>query len=56
MASIAVDAVLAVADIERRDVDFDNIKVMASAGGTLDDTHIVHGIVLDKDISHSNMA
>lgn len=54
-AQIAVDAVLSVADIERRDVDFELIKVDGKVGGSLDDTALVHGIVLDKDFSHPQM-
>jgi len=56
MAQIAVDAVLAVADIERKDVNFDLIKVEGKVGGKLEDTCLVHGIVLDKDISHPQMS
>merc|ERR1711990_472491 len=55
-ANIAVDAVLGVADLDRRDVNFDLIKVEGKVGGKLEDTMLVHGIVLDKDISHPQMA
>lgn len=55
LAGIAVQAVLAVADLERNDVNFDLIKVEGKAGGTLDDTHLVEGIVVDKDFSHPQM-
>merc|ERR1712100_733931 len=55
MAQIAVDAVLAVADIDRKDVNFDLIKVEGKVGGKLEDTCLVQGIVLDKDISHPQM-
>jgi len=55
MAQIAVDAVLAVADLERKDVNFELIKVEGKVGGKLEDTCLVHGIVLDKDISHPQM-
>lgn len=40
IAEIAVDAVLAVADIERRDVNFDLIKIVTKTGGTLEDTKL----------------
>merc|ERR1719506_921849 len=56
MAKIAVDAVLAVADIDRKDVNFDLIKVEGKVGGKLEDTCLVQGIVLDKDISHPQMS
>ena len=55
MAEIAVDAVITVADIERRDVNFDLIKVQLKPGGKLEDTMLVHGIVIDKTMSHPQM-
>jgi len=55
MAEIAVNAVVSVADLERRDVNFDLIKMHAKAGGKLEDTQLVRGIVLDKDFSHPQM-
>lgn len=56
MAKIAVDAVLAVADLSRKDVNFDLIKVEGKVGARLEDTTLVRGIVLDKEISHPQMA
>jgi len=56
MAKIATDAVLAVADLERKDVNFDLIKMEGKVGGTLEDTKLINGIVLDKEISHPQMA
>merc|ERR1712070_332250 len=56
MAQIAVDAVLAVADIDRKDVNFELIKVEGKVGGKLEDTRLVNGIVIDKDISHPQMS
>jgi T-complex protein 1 subunit epsilon len=56
MADIAVRAVLSVADLERRDVNFDHIKVIAKTGGSLEDTTFVTGIIIDKDFSHPQMA
>ena len=55
MAEIAVDAVLAVADIERKDVNLDLIKMDGKVGGRLEDTKLVRGIVIDKDMSHPQM-
>lgn len=37
-AKIAVEAVLKVADLERKDVNFDLIKVQGKPGGSLKDT------------------
>merc|ERR1719198_2556185 len=55
MAEIAVDAVLSVADIERKDVNLDLIKMDGKVGGRLEDTRLVHGIVVDKDMAHPQM-
>jgi len=55
MAEIAVDSVLAVADIERKDVNLDLIKMDGKVGGKLEDTRLVKGIVVDKDMSHPQM-
>ena len=56
MADIAVKAVLSVADLDRRDVNFDHIKIVAKTGGSLEDTTFVSGIIIDKDFSHPQMA
>lgn len=55
LAEIAVKAVLAVADLERKDVNFDMIKLECKVGGTLEDTVLVNGIILDKEMSHPQM-
>ena len=49
MAEIAVNAVLSVADLKRRDVDFELIKVEGKVGGKMEDTMLVKGVVVDKD-------
>jgi len=54
-AQIAVDAVLSVADLERKDVDFELIKVDGKVGGSLEDTLLVKGVIVDKDFSHPQM-
>jgi T-complex protein 1 subunit epsilon len=54
-AQIAVDAVLRVADLERRDVPFDLIKVDGKVGGSLADTSLIKGVLIDKDMSHPQM-
>ena len=48
-------AVLAVADLERKDVNLDLIKVEGKVGGKLEDTELVQGIIVDKDMSHPQM-
>ncbi|KII69032.1 T-complex protein 1 subunit epsilon [Thelohanellus kitauei] len=55
LAEIAVDAVLAVADFERCDVNFELIRVEVKEGGRLEDTFLVHGVVLNKEMSHPQM-
>ncbi|CAP93060.1 Pc16g03900 [Penicillium rubens Wisconsin 54-1255] len=54
-AKIAVDAVLSVADFERKDVDFELIKVDGKVGGSLEDSLLVRGVIVDKDFSHPQM-
>ncbi|MFB5598103.1 MAG: TCP-1/cpn60 chaperonin family protein, partial [Nitrosopumilaceae archaeon] len=57
LSKIIVDAILSIA-IKKGDsysVDLENIKVEKKAGGSIDDTQIIKGIVLDKEIVHSGM-
>ena len=54
-AKIAVDAILSVADLERKDVNFDMIKVEGKVGGNLGETQLIGGIVIDKEMSHPQM-
>merc|ERR1719353_2489955 len=56
MAEIAVDSVLAVADVERHDVNLDLIKMDGKVGGRLEDTELVRGIIIDKDMAHPQMS
>jgi len=46
---------MSVADLERRDVNLELIKVEGKVGGKLEDTELVRGIVVDKDFSHPQM-
>lgn len=55
MAEIAVDAVLSVADLESRDVNFELIRVQGKVGGRIEDTMLVKGVIVDKDFSHPQM-
>jgi len=52
---IAVDAVISVADLDRKDVDFELIKVDGKVGGALEDSMLVKGVIIDKDMSHPQM-
>jgi len=55
MARIAVDAVMAVADLETKDVNFELIKVETKVGGQMEDSMLVKGVIVDKDFSHPQM-
>lgn len=55
-AEIAVNAIMSVADLERKDVNFDMIKVLGKVGGSLEETQLIEGIVLDKEMSHPQMS
>uniref|UniRef100_A0A2K5QWC4 Uncharacterized protein n=1 Tax=Cebus imitator TaxID=2715852 RepID=A0A2K5QWC4_CEBIM len=55
MAEIALNAVLTAADMERRDVDFELIKLGGKVGGRLADTKLIQGVIVDKDFSHPQM-
>ncbi len=57
LSKIVVDAILKIATKkgEEYSVDLENIKVEKKAGGSIQDTQIVKGIVLDKEIVHSGM-
>jgi thermosome len=57
LSKIVVDAILSIATKKGDDytIDLDNLKVEKKAGGSIQDTKIVKGIVLDKEIVHSGM-
>ena len=57
LADMVVDATLAVAEKAERGfrVDIDNVKVEKKPGGSLKDTKLIQGIVLDKEVVHSGM-
>lgn len=54
-AQMAVDAITQVVQWERKDVDFDLIKLEGKVGGSLKDSQLVNGVILDKDFSHPQM-
>lgn len=54
-AEIAVQAVVNVADLERKDVNLDLIKIEGKTGGRMEDSALIKGIVIDKDFSHPQM-
>jgi len=57
LAKIAVDAVKAVLEqIDGKiEVDKDNIKIEKKEGGSVEDTELIKGIIIDNDIVHSGM-
>jgi len=55
MAEIAVNAVMTVADLEKKDVNFELIKIIGKVGGRMEDTSLVKGVVIDKSMSHPQM-
>lgn len=52
---MCVQAVLSVCDLERKDVNFDLIKIEGKVGGNVGDTELYNGIILDKEFSHPQM-
>jgi len=57
LSKIVVDSILSIVTKkgEEYSVDLENIKVEKKTGGSITDTQIVTGIVLDKEIVHSGM-
>ena len=58
LAQIVVDAAKQISeagDGKNIKVDLDNIKVEKKAGGSIHDTKLIKGIVLDKEVVHSGM-
>src|ERR671932_925293 len=58
LSKIVVDSVLSIPDTisgNKVKVDIDNIKVEKKPGGSINDTQVIDGIVLDKEIVHGGM-
>mmetsp|Transcript_43664 Transcript_43664/g.103772 ORF Transcript_43664/g.103772 Transcript_43664/m.103772 type:complete len:329 (+) Transcript_43664:67-1053(+) len=51
LAEICVKAILAIADLRRRDVNLELIKI----GGNLEKTTLINGIIIDKEFSNPQM-
>jgi thermosome len=56
-AEIAVKAILQIVEERggRKYVDIDNVQIIKKHGGSLADTKLVYGIVLDKEVVHPGM-
>jgi len=57
LSKIVVDAILSIATKkgDEYSVDLENIKVEKKSGASIQDTQVIQGIVLDKEIVHSGM-
>jgi chaperonin GroEL (HSP60 family) len=58
LSEIAVKAVTGIAETGHdghKVVDIDNIDVVKKVGGRIEDTELVQGIVIDKEVLHSGM-
>jgi thermosome len=57
LGELVVDATMAVSEKTEKGykVDIDNVKVEKKPGGSLRDTKLVQGIILDKEVVHSGM-
>ena len=56
LAKLAVDAVKMVAEkSDKIVIDKDDVKIEKKQGGSIDDTELIKGIVIDKEVVHPNM-
>ena len=57
LSKIVVDSIMSITETKdnKSSVDLDNLKVEKKAGGSIQDTALIKGIVLDKEIVHSGM-
>ena len=57
ISKLVVDAILKITTKkgEKYTVDLDNIKVEKKAGASIQDTELIKGIILDKEVVHSGM-
>ncbi|KAK7598364.1 hypothetical protein V9T40_006599 [Parthenolecanium corni] len=54
-AEMAVDAVLKVSNMENNLVDLERIKLDGKPGGSLEDTMLVNGVIIDQPLCHPHM-
>ena len=57
LSKIVVDSIMSITETndKKSSVDLENLKVEKKAGGSIQDTALIKGIVLDKEIVHSGM-
>ena len=57
LASISVEAVLSILDkvADRTVADIDNVQIVKKQGGSIRDTELIKGVIIDKEAAHSGM-
>ena len=57
LSELIVDAILKIAQKTKNNysIDLDNLKVEKKSGGSIEDTSLIKGVVLDKEVVHSGM-
>jgi archaeal chaperonin len=57
LSKIVVDSIMNITETsdKKSSIDLDNLKVEKKAGGSIQDTSLIKGIVLDKEVVHSGM-
>ena len=57
LSKIVVDSIMSITETRdnKASIDLDNLKVEKKAGGSIQDTALIKGIVLDKEVVHSGM-
>jgi thermosome len=57
LANLVVDAVLAVAELKsgKYVVDIEDVKIEKKAGGSVSDTRLIKGLLIDKEVVHTRM-
>jgi thermosome len=57
LANLVVEAVLAVAEMKsgKYVVDIEDVKIEKKAGGSVSDTRLIRGLVIDKEVVHTRM-
>lgn len=54
-AELAVDAVMKVADTRNNFIDLERVKMDGKPGGSLEDTMLINGVVIDQSLCHPHM-
>jgi len=55
LAEICTKAVLAISDLERRDINLELIKIEGKIGANLENSMLINGILINKEWSHPQM-